>query len=122
MLGQEKPQNTRYEPNFNWRGLKRYIGDNQDDSEVFAFLNSDVQYAKYSLILDSVATRLIYFYDNPGIQPLQTNLRTQMPPESGIEVEISMEHHYGPGQIEKEFYTEYAIPTSSKRLKSNTWF
>ena len=37
VLGQEKPQNTRYEPNFNWRGLKRYIGDNQDDSEVFAF-------------------------------------------------------------------------------------
>lgn len=97
VLGQEKPQNTRYEPNFNWRGLKRYIGDNQDDSEVFAFLNSDVQYAKYSLILDSVATRLIYFYDNPGIQPLQTNLRTQMPPESGIEVEISNGTiHYGP--------------------------
>lgn len=94
---QEEPENMGYEPNFNWRGLKRYIGDNQDDSEVFAFLNSDVQYAKYSLILDSVTTRLIYFYDNPGIQPQQTNLKTQMPPESGIEVEISNGTiHYGP--------------------------
>ncbi|EMG46290.1 hypothetical protein G210_3473 [Candida maltosa Xu316] len=81
----------------NWRGLRRYIGDTQDDSEVFAFLNSDDQYAKYSLILDSVTTRLIYYYDNPGIQPMEVNQRNLLPPECGVEVEISMGTiHYGP--------------------------
>ncbi|RLV90840.1 Protein CSF1 [Spathaspora sp. JA1] len=79
---------------FDWQGLKRYIGDTDGDQEILRILNPDEQYAKYSLVLDSLSTTIVYYYDIPGIQQSDTSMK---PPEHGIEVEISMGTiHYGP--------------------------
>ncbi|KAG7663520.1 CSF1 [[Candida] subhashii] len=86
-------------PALDWQGLKRYTGE-RDDPEVLAILNSDEQYAKYSLILDSLATRIIYYYDSPCIQPDSELSESRIPvaaPEHGVEIEVSMGTiHYGP--------------------------
>lgn len=97
LLRKERPEETEKENDIHWRGLRRYVGDAQDDSDMFVLLSSDDQYAKYSLILDSVSTRIIYYYDSPGMQPQEVSPRTLLPPEHGVEIEISMGTiHYGP--------------------------
>ncbi|RCK65012.1 Protein CSF1 [Candida viswanathii] len=97
ILRKEPPDKEEAEQDINWRGLRRYIGDTQDDSDMFVLLSSDDQYAKYSLILDSVTTRIIYYYDCPGMQPQEVSTRTLLPPEHGVEIEVSMGTiHYGP--------------------------
>ncbi|EGW31931.1 uncharacterized protein SPAPADRAFT_50542 [Spathaspora passalidarum NRRL Y-27907] len=91
-INQRKPTDERKQ-SFDWQGLKRYTGDD-DEQEVMGILNPDEQYAKYSLILDSLTTRIVYYYDIPGVQLLKT---TRLPPEHGVEIEISMGTiHYGP--------------------------
>ena len=75
---------------YQWRGLKRYIGDvpYSDLSH-----STTQEYARYSLILDSTMTRFIYYYDAPGIQTVESRVA----PESGLEIEISHGTiHYGP--------------------------
>lgn len=79
--------------NEEWRGLRRYIDDFQD--ERLMNLATIEEYAKYSVILDSVSTQMIYFYDIPGIttpESLQKN-----PPKFGVDLIVSMAtFHYGP--------------------------
>ncbi|CAI5760005.1 unnamed protein product [Candida verbasci] len=97
ILRRKSSFNQPEQSDFEWKGLRRYIGDNSDDAELMAMFNNDEQYAKYSLILDSVTTRIIYYYDAPGIQPIKSELESQIPPEHGVEMEISMGTiHYGP--------------------------
>ncbi|KAK6462920.1 hypothetical protein DFJ63DRAFT_98981 [Scheffersomyces coipomensis] len=75
-----------------WRGLKRYVGDQIDPKSI---IQTEEEYAKYSLILDSVSTRIIYYYDLPGIVPFESTSETL--PEFGVEVELSLTTiHYGP--------------------------
>lgn len=76
-----------------WRGLRRYIGDVEDEKVNLNYLNSVQEYAKYSLILDTVTTRLVYYYDAPGL----SDTTTRSLPEFGVDLELSMATiHYGP--------------------------
>lgn len=73
-----------------WRGLRRYV-DNFED-ERFADLGAIEEYAKYSLILDSVSTQLIYYYDSMGVNPSRNSpLSSGAPnPEFGVDLILSM--------------------------------
>ncbi|KAI5964047.1 CSF1 [Candida pseudojiufengensis] len=74
-------------PDYNWHGLKRYVGEVEEQEVV-----NDEQYAKFSLILDSPMTRIVYYYDSLGYNKDNSSL-----PEQGVEVEISNGTiHYGP--------------------------
>lgn len=79
-----------------WRGLRRYIDDFEDEKVMEI---SDIEeYAKYSLVLDTASTQLIYFYDCPGVHPPAglDNLANLPPPEFGVDVIFSMATiHYG---------------------------
>lgn len=79
-----------------WRGLKRYLGDQTEGQDFLGAINTDEEYAKYSLILDSAYTRITYYYDSPGFNPISGD--TDFPgPEFGIDMELSMATiHYGP--------------------------
>lgn len=82
-----------------WKGLRRYIGDLAEGQEFLGYINTDEEYAKYSLILDSSFTRISYYYDSPGITPLNPSLpKSEMKdPEFGVDMELSMATiHYGP--------------------------
>ncbi|CUM48715.1 unnamed protein product [Debaryomyces fabryi] len=82
-----------------WKGLRRYLGDLAEGQDFLGYINTDEEYAKYSLILDSSCTRMSYYYDCPGITPLNSNLsKTEMKdPEFGVDMELSMATiHYGP--------------------------
>lgn len=82
-----------------WKGLRRYLGDLAEGQDFLGNINTDEEYAKYSLILDSSYTRISYYYDSPGITPLNFNsLRAEITdPEFGIDMELSMATiHYGP--------------------------
>lgn len=79
----------------NWRGLRRYVGDASDDQNTPGF-DANEEYAKYSLILDSTSTRLIYYYDVPGLVSALSSVK-QPAPEFGIYIELSVTTiHYGP--------------------------
>ncbi|KAI5956449.1 CSF1 [Candida jiufengensis] len=83
----KKLNNEDLPPNYNWHGLKRYVGEVEEQEVI-----NDEQYAKYSLILDSPMTRVVYYYDSPGPNKDNSPLA-----ESGVEVEISNgTMHYGP--------------------------
>lgn len=87
------------EPYQKWRGLKRYVGEQADDRFLLNYISSVEQYAKYSLLLDTVSTRMIYYYDSPGKFPKQpVSLQDQLShPEFGVDLELSMATiHYGP--------------------------
>lgn len=76
-----------------WKGLRRYVGDSEDEKVNFNYLNSVQEYAKYSLILDTVTTRMVYYYDAPGL----TGSGPKPLPEFGVDLELSMATiHYGP--------------------------
>lgn len=88
----------------NWRGLQRYVGDSpmkitHTDAYIHFAGGVEDEYARYSSILDSPATRINYYYDLPGIVPetgTPTQLNTQ-PPGFGVDIELSMATiHYGP--------------------------
>lgn len=98
-----------------WQGLRRYVGD-QDDSYLLARLNSDEQYAKYSLIVDSVYTRIVYYYDNPGTTPIISTPGSEIVPEHGVEIELSMATiHYGPWADKQRIPLQQAFfPTLSR--------
>ncbi|GEQ67527.1 hypothetical protein JCM33374_g1192 [Metschnikowia sp. JCM 33374] len=79
-----------------WHGLKRYVGEFSQERVVE--LTDIEEYAKYSLILDSVSTQIIYYYDTPGMQP-PNDLGLQgerSSPETGVDLILSMATiHYG---------------------------
>jgi hypothetical protein len=83
-------------PQDEWKGLRRYI-DNQGDDNVLRVFN-DEEYAKNSLILDTLSSRINYYYDSPGCvgySPLDPYLKDF--PEHGVEMELSMATiNYGP--------------------------
>lgn len=91
---QRKQDDSQYH-NAQWRGLRRYLDDTED--ERIRELGTIEEYAKYSLIVDSVSTQLIYFYDVPGLIPpgLQNLRHNTSPPEFGVDVIFSMAtiHH-----------------------------
>ncbi|KAJ8142174.1 hypothetical protein OY671_004671 [Metschnikowia pulcherrima] len=76
-----------------WHGLRRYVGEFPQERVVE--LTDIEEYAKYSLILDSVSTQIKYFYDVPGVQPSRSAYDDQSP-QTGVDVELSMATvHYG---------------------------
>ncbi|OBA21051.1 hypothetical protein METBIDRAFT_11635 [Metschnikowia bicuspidata var. bicuspidata NRRL YB-4993] len=75
-----------------WLGLRRYIGDTAAGRAAAA--PDSEEYAKYSLLLDSVATQLVYYYDTPGVQPRGD---APGPPRTGVDLVLSTATvHYGP--------------------------
>lgn len=79
-----------------WEGLRRYA-EEFDSNKVVDFADIE-EYAKYSLILDSVSTRLIYFYDVPGYYPTKdfSTEATDPSPEFGVDLTLSTATvHYG---------------------------
>lgn len=76
-----------------WRGLRRYIDDFQD--ERLMNLATIEGYAKYSVILDSVSTQMLYYYDVPG--PTIPESLAGPAPKFGVDLTLSMAtFHYGP--------------------------
>lgn len=87
------------DPYQRWKGLKRYVGDLTEGQDLLGNMNTDEEYAKYSLILDSASTRITYYYDSPGITPLDTDSIKEKveDPEFGVAMELSLATiHYGP--------------------------
>lgn len=87
----------RTEPNYDeWRGLRRYV-DTMDEEKVVEI--SDIEeYAKYSMILDSSSTRVVYYYDIPGVHPpADLDNSTVYPlPQFGVDIFLSLATiHYG---------------------------
>ncbi|KAK6458751.1 uncharacterized protein RJT20DRAFT_123813 [Scheffersomyces xylosifermentans] len=93
-----QPPDDSDEFEYHWRGLRRYVGEDADRR--ILSLNTEEEYAKFSLILDSMNTRIVYYYDTPGVIPLKkrgTASKPSLDPEHGIEMEISKATiHYGP--------------------------
>lgn len=88
LLRKQKP-----DLNEEWRGLRRYIDDFQD--ERLMNLATIEEYAKYSVLLDSVSTQMIYYYDVPG--PTTPESLQKNPPKFGVDLILSMATlHYGP--------------------------
>lgn len=78
--------------NYDWNGLRRYVSV-LDDRKIDDSPTTE-EYAKYSLIVDSVVTQMIYYYDTPGVA--LTNLENCPNPEFGIDFYLSMATiHYG---------------------------
>lgn len=80
-----------------WRGLRRYI-DGLDNEKVMEISHID-EYARYSMVLDSSSTRVVYYYDAPGVHPLVDldNARSYPPPQFGVDIYLSLATiHYGP--------------------------
>lgn len=50
-----------------WRGLRRYVGDFKGDPVIE--LDDIEEYAKYSILLESLSTKLIYYFDIAGRNP-----------------------------------------------------
>lgn len=50
-----------------WRGLRRYVGDFKD--EPIIELDDIEEYAKYSLLLVSASTKMLYYFDIAGTNP-----------------------------------------------------
>lgn len=96
--GKRKPTDTGLKDQ--WRGLRRYIGDQQGDPNFLDLIIADEQYAKYNLILDSASTRIVYYYDSLGKVPLGPTVchtPSYAPPEHGVELHLSLATiHYGP--------------------------
>ncbi|EGV63232.1 hypothetical protein CANTEDRAFT_123190 [Yamadazyma tenuis ATCC 10573] len=80
----------------NWIGLRRYLNASLDDFNYLYdnLMNSNEEYGKYSLILDSVSTQFSYYYDIPGkVDAKELNTF----PEFGADIRFSMATiHYGP--------------------------
>ncbi|CAH6719724.1 hypothetical protein CLIB1444_02S15082 [[Candida] jaroonii] len=71
-----------------WQGLRRYLESNDD---VLDNLPNAEEYAKSSLILDTVWTKINYYFDIPG------KIVDGTFPDYGADVEFSMATiHYGP--------------------------
>lgn len=71
-----------------WQGLRRYLESNDD---VLDNLPNAEEYAKSSLILDTVWTKINYYFDIPG------KIVDSTFPDYGADVEFSMATiHYGP--------------------------
>ena len=51
-----------------WHGRRRYVGDYKGEPAE-EFYNG-VEYAKYSVLLDTFAAQLVYYYAFPGVDPL----------------------------------------------------
>ena len=76
-----------------WTGLRRYIDLGEDQHNFFEGLATDEEYAKYSLILDTVSTKFSYYYDIPG--PVRAS-ELNSHPQYGADIEFSMATiHYG---------------------------
>lgn len=79
--------------NSEWHGLRRYADGFETDRKLE--LNDVEEYAKYSLILDSVSTQLTYYYDMPGVHPPK-DMYEDSCPKFGVDLELSMATvHYG---------------------------
>lgn len=78
-----------------WSGLRRYVEEFETDR--LAELPEIDEYAKYSLILDSVSTQLTYYYDSPGLNPPKSMLEDlETFPKFGVDLLVSMATvHYG---------------------------
>lgn len=93
LLLQRLLRNQDADLNKEWRGLRRYIDDFQD--EHLMNLATIEEYAKYSVLLDSVSTQMIYSYDIPGITT--TESLQKHPPKFGVDLILSQAtFHYGP--------------------------
>ena len=76
---------------FEWHGLRRYV-DAIEDERVVEITDIE-EYAKYSMILDSALTRVVYFFDTPG---LHGDGPKEPPPQFGVDVYLSLATiHYG---------------------------
>lgn len=79
-----------------WRGLRRYV-DTDPRSPNNVHLNTEEEYAKYSLILDSALTRFIYYFDSLGNYPQKEDPSIFVQPEYGLNIELEVATiHYGP--------------------------
>ena len=94
----------RFTSHQQWKGLRRYVGDDVDNRFAFS-IDTEEEYAKYSLVLDSSSARATYYYDVPGLVPhkdsslhlFDSELSYEAPPQFGLDVELSMATlHYGP--------------------------
>ena len=76
-----------------WIGLKRYVGSLEDDIRMYDTMSNNEEYAKYSLILDTVSTTISYYYDIPGTV---TSKSTNIYSEFGVDIVFSQATiHYG---------------------------
>lgn len=95
------PKNLRWNKktvpeNVEWHGLRRYVG-NFDRDRVVDLSHID-EYAKYSVILESEATRLVYYFDSPGVESAKSDFHggPDDNPEFGVDLILSMATiHYG---------------------------
>ncbi|WPK25914.1 hypothetical protein PUMCH_003250 [Australozyma saopauloensis] len=71
-----------------WRGLRRYVGDFKGDPVIE--IDNIEEYAKFSLLLDSASTKLLYYFDVPGSNPVSGALSETAPfPEFGVVLELT---------------------------------
>lgn len=80
-----------------WRGLKRYLTDQLDSLDI-SEISADEDYAKFSLLLDSESVKISYYYDVPGVTPIQNGKGEKfLDPETGVDLELSgATINYGP--------------------------
>lgn len=68
-----------------WRGLRRYVGDFK--GEPIIEIDSIEEYAKFSQLLESASTQLLYYFDAPGINPSTECPETQSTyPKFGVDI------------------------------------
>lgn len=71
-----------------WRGLRRYVGDFKGDPIIE--IDSIEEYAKYSLLLDSASTQLLYYYDMPGFNsPTECSENQSTYPKFGVDLSFT---------------------------------
>ena len=70
-----------------WHGLRRYVGDYKGEPAE-EFYNG-VEYAKYSVLLDTFAAQLVYYYDFPGVDPLGRQTEPRTHPQTGVDLTLT---------------------------------
>lgn len=100
-------RHRRDDPHDEWRGLRRYVSESDE-----APGPKVPEYGKYSLILDSVSTRIVYYYDVPGLETCEDSPS----PEFGVHMELSMATiHYGPWADRQRVGVQQAFFPSAAR-------
>lgn len=91
-IRKETPNSTA---SMEWHGLRRYVEDTGE--ERLMDLSDVEEYGKYSLVLDSTTTTMVYYYDVPGRHPPRNaRMDSAKHPEFGVDLSISdATIHYG---------------------------
>lgn len=81
-----RKQRESEETSQEWRGLRRYVGDFK--GEPIIELDDIEEYAKYSLLLDSASTKILYYFDIAGTNPNNVSGITTYP-KFGVNVVLT---------------------------------